>query len=110
MLTLRFDRGTLLLDEIGDVSPAMQRSLLRVLQDGEISPLGSTKTQSVDVRVVVATNKDLAAMVEAGSFREDLYYRLVVVPVHMPALKDRIGDIPLLAEHFLAKHLSLIHI
>ena len=103
------DGGTLLLDEIGDVSPAMQRSLLRVLQEGEISPLGSTKTQTVDVRVIVATNKYLAAMVENRSFREDLYYRLVVVPIYMPALKDRVGDIPLLAEHFLAKHCARLN-
>lgn len=98
------DGGTLMLDEIGDVSPAMQRSLLRVLQEGEITPLGAQRPTTVDIRVIVATNKDLAAMVEDGSFREDLYYRLVVVPLHMPALKDRPEDIPILAQHFVDKH------
>ena len=96
----RADGGTLLLDEIGDVSGTMQRALLRVLQEGEVSPLGSNDPIRVDVRVVVATNKDLKAEVEAGNFREDLYYRLHVVPIHLPPLRDRVEDVGLLANHF----------
>jgi two-component system response regulator GlrR len=97
------DGGTLLLDEIGDISPAMQRALLRVLQEGEVTPLGGGQPQRVDVRVVVATNKDLGAEVESGRFREDLYYRLYVVPIHLPALRERVEDLALLAKHFLER-------
>jgi len=93
--------GTLLLDEVGDISPTMQRSLLRALQEGEVTPLGGNKPVRVDVRVVVATNKDLKAEVEMGTFRQDLYFRLHVVPIHLPALRERVEDIPLLAQHFL---------
>lgn len=97
------DHGTIFLDEIGDVSPAFQAKLLRVLQEGEIQPLGSTRTVAVDVRLVAATNKDLRALVAGGRFREDLYYRLRVVPILLPSLRDRREDIPLLVHHFLTK-------
>ncbi|OGQ18166.1 MAG: hypothetical protein A2138_27420 [Deltaproteobacteria bacterium RBG_16_71_12] len=93
--------GTLFLDEIGEVSPAVQVKLLRFLQSKEYKALGSPKSARADVRIVAATNRDLRAMVDAGTFREDLYYRLNIVPVHVPALRERKGDIPLLASHFL---------
>jgi PAS domain S-box-containing protein len=95
--------GTLFLDEIGDISPHTQVKLLRVLQEGEFERVGGTKTIKVDVRVVAATNKDLKAAVGKGEFREDLYYRLKVVPIHLPALRERKGDIPLLVRHFIEK-------
>lgn len=98
------DGGTLLLDEIGDTTPAFQSKLLRVLQEGEIRPVGSNKTIKVDVRVIAATNKDLKKNVEKKSFREDLYYRLAVVPIVIPALRHRREDIPLLADHFIKKY------
>jgi len=93
--------GTIFLDEVGDLSPAMQVKLLRVLQDGSFEPVGSEKTLKVDVRVISATNKDLHKEIKAGRFREDLFYRLCVVPITMPPLRERINDIPLLAENFL---------
>ena len=95
--------GTLFLDEVGDMSSSMQVKLLRVLQEGTIVPVGATDSKKVDVRVITATNKDLKAMVEDGTFREDLYYRMNVINVHVPALRDRKEDIPLLVEHFLTK-------
>jgi DNA-binding NtrC family response regulator len=93
--------GTLLLDEIGDVSPAMQLKLLRVLQEKEFQRVGGNETISVDVRILATTNRDLEQAVADGSFRNDLYYRLNVVRIHLPPLRDRMEDVPLLAEHFL---------
>ena len=93
--------GTIFLDEIGETSPAFQVKLLRVLQESEIRPLGAQRVRKVDVRVVAATNRDLEAEVEAGRFRRDLYYRLAAFPIHMPALRDRPMDIPLIAERVL---------
>jgi formate hydrogenlyase transcriptional activator len=94
------DRGTLFLDEIGDIPLELQAKLLRVLQEGEFERLGSTQTQRVNVRLVAATNRDLADMVSKKQFRNDLYYRLNVVPIAVPPLRDRLQDIPLLVEHF----------
>ena len=96
-------RGTLFLDEVGTMSPALQVRLLRVLQSREFERVGDSQTIKVDVRIIAATNADLRQMVSAGTFREDLYYRLNVIPVHMPALRDRRSDIPLLAQHFLER-------
>src|SRR6202162_4876244 len=97
------DKGTLFLDEIGDVPPAIQVKLLRVLQEREFERLGGTKTLKVDVRLVAATNRDLRAALEEGTFREDLYYRLNVVAIDIPALRDHREDIPALAHRFLEK-------
>jgi transcriptional regulator with PAS, ATPase and Fis domain len=97
------DRGTLFLDEIGDMSPTMQVKLLRVLQQGTLIPVGGTDERKVDVRVVAATNRDLKFMVESGTFREDLYYRINVINVVVPPLRNRKEDIPLLTDHFLAR-------
>ncbi|MBI3995574.1 MAG: sigma-54-dependent Fis family transcriptional regulator [Nitrospirae bacterium] len=96
--------GTLLLDEIGDTTAAFQSKLLRVLQENEIRPVGSNKTIKMDVRVLAATNKDLKKNVEQKAFREDLYYRLAVVPIMIPPLRQRKEDIPLLADHFIRKY------
>lgn len=95
--------GTLFLDEIGDMGPKMQAQILRVLQDGEMRPVGGTDAIRVDVRLVCATNRDLDAEVKAGRFREDLYFRINVVTVRMPPLRDRAGDIPILVRHFINK-------
>ncbi len=95
------DGGTLFLDEIATATPAMQVKLLRVLQEFQFEPLGGTVTQSVDARVILATNEDLAKAVEGGSFRQDLYYRVNVVNIVLPSLRERAGDIPLLVDHFL---------
>jgi len=96
------DGGTLFLDEIGELEPALQAKLLRVLQESEVVPVGSTRPLKIDVRVIAATNCDLQKMVREGSFREDLFYRINVVSIQMPPLRDRREDIPRLAEHFLA--------
>ncbi len=96
--------GTVFLDEIGDTSPALQLRLLRVLQEGEFRPVGGSTPVYTDVRIVAATNKDLEQEVREGRFREDLYYRLAVFPVHLPPLRQRKGDIPDLAEHFIHKY------
>ncbi len=96
--------GTLFLDEIGDISPALQVKLLRVLQEGEIRRVGGDNNIYVDVRIISATNSDLRKMVESKTFREDLYYRLDVVNIKIPSLRDRVDDIPILAQHFIEKH------
>lgn len=93
--------GTLFMDEIGNMNQAMQVKLYRVLQEGKVRPLGSTEEIDVDVRVIAATNRDLEKAIAAGEFREDLFYRLSVIPLHVPPLRDRREDIPLLARHFL---------
>ncbi|MBI3091434.1 MAG: sigma-54-dependent Fis family transcriptional regulator [Candidatus Tectomicrobia bacterium] len=95
--------GTIFLDEIGDMSPNLQVKLLRVLQEQEFEPIGSTKTVKVSVRVIAATHQNLEEVVAKRTFREDLYYRLNVIPIHLPPLRERCSDIPLLVEHFLAR-------
>ncbi len=99
--------GTILLDEIGDISPAMQIRLLRVLQERVYEPLGSVEPVEADVRVIAATNKDLGKLVRKGEFREDLFYRVNVIRIELPPLKDRREDIPLLVDHFVAKFNNL---
>jgi two-component system nitrogen regulation response regulator NtrX len=101
---LQADGGTIFLDEVGDMSLRAQAKVLRALQEGEIEKVGGSDTLAVDVRVLAATNKDLAAEVAAGRFREDLFFRLNVVPITVPPLRERRKDIPLLAQHFLSRY------
>ncbi len=96
--------GTIFLDEIGDISPSIQTKLLRVLQEKEIKPLGDSRTIQVNVRIIASTNQDLQAKIKSHEFREDVFYRLNVLPIHMPALREKPEDIPLLAAHLLEKH------
>src|SRR5882757_1635504 len=95
--------GTIFLDEIGEMSPAMQVKLLRVLQERKLRPVGATEETVVDTRVIAATNRDLASMVKDGTFREDLFYRISVIPIELPPLRERTEDIPDLADHFAKK-------
>jgi len=101
------ERGTLFLDEIGDISPALQVRLLRVLQEKTYEPLGSVETIPSDVRIIAATNRHLQALVKEGKFREDLYYRIHVIQMELPPLRDRMEDIPLLADHFV-RHFNVL--
>src|SRR6185436_4559375 len=96
--------GTFFLDEIGDMSPSLQVKVLRVLQEGTFNRVGDTDTRRVDVRIIAATNRDLTAMVAAGQFREDLYYRIHVLSVMLPALRERRDDVPLLIDYFMTRH------
>ena len=96
--------GTLFLDEIGDMPVSLQGKLLRVLQDREVRPVGGTQNQKIDVRIIAATNQDIHRAIEEGRFRRDLYFRLNVIPIHIPPLRERSEDIPVLAEAFLRKH------
>ena len=98
------DGGTIFLDEIGTLTPALQAKILRVLQEREFEPLGAERTQRVDLRVIAATNRDLRKMVADGTFQEDLYYRLNVIPIEIPPLRERRDDIPALIDHFVDKH------
>jgi transcriptional regulator with GAF, ATPase, and Fis domain len=98
------DGGSIFLDEIGTMSPPLQSKLLRVLQEREFEPLGSERTEKVDLRVIAATNRDLRQMVADGKFQEDLFYRLNVIPIEIPPLRERRDDIPSLVEHFIRKH------
>ncbi|RKH40892.1 sigma 54-interacting transcriptional regulator [Corallococcus sicarius] len=98
------DTGTFFLDEVGDMSPALQVKLLRVLQEGTFLPVGGTQSREVDVRVIAATHKDLGDMVKRGEFREDLYYRINVIRLQLPPLRERKDDLPVLIDHFLRKH------
>jgi len=103
------DKGTLFLDEIGDLNISMQAKLLRALQEKEVMRVGGTKPVRVDVRVIAATNRDLEAMVKEGTFREDLYYRLNIIPINIPPLRNRRTDLPPLIDYFIAKHSAAEH-
>ncbi|HTN91080.1 MAG TPA: sigma-54 dependent transcriptional regulator [Sorangium sp.] len=98
------DRGTLFLDEIGEMSLGMQTKLLRVLEDGLVRPLGSERARKVDVRVIAATHRDLEALVRARAFREDLLYRLNIITIRVPPLRERATDVPLIVQHLISKH------
>jgi len=98
------DGGTILLDEVAEASPRLQAKLLRVIEYKKFTPLGSTREEEVDVRIIAATNKNLFGLVKEGKFREDLYYRLNVVPIHLPPLRERVEDIPLLVNYFIKKY------
>jgi transcriptional regulator with PAS, ATPase and Fis domain len=100
--------GSIFLDEIGDITPAIQTKLLRVLQEKEIKPLGDTKSITVDVRIIASTNQNLAQKIKIDEFREDVYYRLNVLPIKLPALREHPEDIPLIAGHLLEKHCILL--
>ena len=102
------DKGTAFLDEIGELTPIIQTKLLRVLQEREFMPVGATTTRQVNVRIITATNRRLEEEILAGRFREDLYYRLAVVPIRVPPLRERKGDVPLLVDHFLEKYSRLL--
>jgi two-component system nitrogen regulation response regulator NtrX len=97
------DRGTIFLDEVADMSPKTQAKVLRVLQEGEVERLGSSRTIKVDVRVIAATNKDLEEEIEEGRFREDLFFRLSVIPIHVPPLRERLEDIPAIVQHMVVR-------
>lgn len=98
------DKGTIFLDEIGDIGPSIQTKLLRVLQEKEIKPLGDTKVIKVDIRIIASTNRNLQQKIATKEFREDFFYRLNVLPIELPSLRDRVTDIPMIAEHLVAKH------
>ena len=100
------NRGSIFLDEIGTMSIGLQAKLLRVLQEREIEPLGAERTEHVDVRVIAATNRDLRQLVDEGRFQDDLFYRLHVIPIVAPPLRDRVEDIPMLVKHFADKHVD----
>lgn len=103
------DKGTLFLDEIGDIGPGIQTKLLRVLQEKEIKPLGDTKVKKVDVRIVASTNRDLKQKIADKEFRQDFFYRLNVLSIELPPLRDRVTDIPILAEHLVKKHCTKLN-
>ena len=98
------DRGTLFLDEIGEMTPTMQVKLLRAIQERVVRKVGGTEEETVDVRIIAATNQDLETRLTTGEFREDLYYRINVLPIHLPPLRQRREDVPLLVDFFLEKY------